>query len=135
MPDETEIASVYKQIGEEGFTRLIAAFYRQIPHDELLGPLYPQADLEGAEQRLRGFLAFRFGGPDYYIHQRGHPMLRARHAPFVIDQARRDRWVSLMDKAFAEADLPASAVAIIKPFLHDVATFLINRNNEPQLTI
>ncbi|MGC2473058.1 MAG: hypothetical protein WA485_01880 [Candidatus Sulfotelmatobacter sp.] len=37
----------------EGFTRLIAAFYRQVPQDDLLGRMYPAQDLSGAEQRSR----------------------------------------------------------------------------------
>jgi hemoglobin len=40
---------VYSMIGTEGFSRLVAAFYRQIPHDDLLGPMYPATDLPGAE--------------------------------------------------------------------------------------
>jgi len=32
---------IYKQIGEEGFERLVAAFYRQVPADDVLGPMYP----------------------------------------------------------------------------------------------
>jgi hemoglobin len=31
--------------------------------------MYPQADFEGAEQRLRQFLIYRFGGSDEYIQQ------------------------------------------------------------------
>jgi hemoglobin len=31
---------VYSMIGAEGFTRLVAAFYRQVPQDDLLGPMY-----------------------------------------------------------------------------------------------
>ncbi len=54
---------VYSMIGAEGFTRLVAAFYRQVPQDDLLGPMYPATDLPGAEQRLRDFLIGRFGGP------------------------------------------------------------------------
>ena len=54
---------VYSMIGAEGFTCLVAAFYRQVPQDELLGPMYPAKDLPGAEQRLRDFLIGRFGGP------------------------------------------------------------------------
>jgi hemoglobin len=53
---------VYSMIGAEGFTRLVAAFYRQVPQDDLLGPVYPAQDLSGAEQRLRDFLIGRFGG-------------------------------------------------------------------------
>jgi hemoglobin len=40
---------VYSMIGTEGFMRLVAAFYRQIPQDDLLGPMYPATDLPGAE--------------------------------------------------------------------------------------
>ena len=64
---------IYSMIGAEGFARLVAAFYRQVPQDDLLGPIYPASDLPGAEQRLRDFLIGRFGGPQTYIEQRGHP--------------------------------------------------------------
>jgi hemoglobin len=118
---------IYGHIGEDGFHRLVAAFYAQIPDDEILGPMYPREDLAGAEKRLRDFLIFRFGGPQTYLQERGHPRLRARHAPFPVDQAARDRWVALMDRAIEEAALPEEAVATLRPFFHDVATFLMNR--------
>src|SRR5580692_13082963 len=73
---------IYSMIGAEGFGRLVAAFYRQVPLDDLLGPIYPASDLPGAEQRLRDFLIGRFGGPQTYIEQRGHPRLRA--AAFAV---------------------------------------------------
>ncbi|MGE3191827.1 MAG: globin, partial [Vicinamibacterales bacterium] len=97
---------IYARIGEAGFARLVRAFYAQVPGDDLLGPMYPAGDLEGAEQRLRDFLVGRFGGPPRYMEQRGHPRLRMRHMPFAIDQAARDRWMALMDRALAEAELP-----------------------------
>ena len=55
---------VYGLIGEEGFTRLVAGFYRRVPTDDILAPMYPKQDFAGAEERLRGFLIQRFGGPD-----------------------------------------------------------------------
>lgn len=62
MPDLLD-THVYSVIGAEGFRRLVAAFYRRVPADDVLGPLYPQHDLAGAETRLREFLIQRFGGP------------------------------------------------------------------------
>ena len=118
---------IYALAGEEGFIRLVAAFYRQIPTDDILGPMYSDEDLGGAEQRLRDFLIFRFGGPPRYIEERGHPRLRMRHAPFPVDSAARDRWVQLMDNALAEAELPPQAVRVLRTFFHSTATFLINR--------
>jgi hemoglobin len=114
-------------IGPEGFTRLVAAFYRQIPQDDLLKAMYPPQDLEGAEQRLRDFLIYRFGGPPSYIEQRGHPRLRARHATFPIDQAASDRWMQLMSKALAKAALPPAAEQVLRQFLEATAASLINQ--------
>lgn len=118
---------VYAAIGEEGFERLTAAFYRQIPSDDILGPMYPAHDLAGAEQRLRDFLVFRFGGPQRYIEERGHPRLRMRHAPFPVDAEARNRWMKLMETALLEAAIPAAPAAILRAFFTHVATFLVNR--------
>jgi hemoglobin len=118
---------LYGVIGEDGFSRLISAFYRQIPGDPILGPMYPAHDLTGAEARLRDFLVERFGGPPRYIEQRGHPRLRLRHAPFPIDPAARERWLELMDAAIDEAQLPDEAAAFLRDFFGAVATMLVNR--------
>lgn len=118
---------VYNQIGEDGFSRLVHAFYAQVPSDDVLGPMYPADDLPGAEQRLRDFLIGRFGGPQRYVEARGHPRLRARHAPFVIDQRARDRWISLMTRALDETRLPEESDAVLRRFFDDTATFMMNR--------
>ena len=120
-------SDVYGVIGEAGFTRLVRAFYAQVPGDDILGPMYPAHDLAGSEERLRDFLVFRFGGPTRYIERRGHPRLRARHAPFLIDRAARERWATLMGRALDEAALAPEADAVLRRFFEDTATFLINR--------
>jgi hemoglobin len=119
-------AEIYSLVGEEGFARLVSAFYRQVPDDDILGKMYPENALPLAEQHLRDFLIYRFGGPARYIEERGHPRLRARHLPFRIDQAARDRWIELMNKAFAEAALPAEAEELLRAFFEQTATFLAN---------
>ena len=123
-------AEVYTRIGEDGFARLVRAFYAQVPGDDILGHMYPADDLAGAEARLRDFLVGRFGGPPRYIEQRGHPRLRARHLPFAINQPARDRWVTLMTRALAEAQLPPEAEAVLRQFFEGMATFMINRRAE-----
>ena len=120
---------IYSIIGEEGFERLISAFYSQVPNDDILGPMYPAKDLAGAEQRLRDFLIGRFGGPMRYVEQRGHPRLRMRHAPFPIDQRARDRWMRLMEQALNDADFPAEVKQALRDFFEHTATFMINRQN------
>jgi hemoglobin len=118
---------VYNQIGEEGFARLIGGFYRRVKTDDILGPLYPQQDFAGAEERLRMFLIQRFGGPGTYSAQRGHPRLRMRHAPLTVDQRARDRWIKLMEDAMAEANLPEEVIPVMRRYFHDTATFMINQ--------
>jgi hemoglobin len=120
-------AQIYATIGEDGFARLVGAFYRRIPADDILGPMYPEADLAGAEARLRDFLVGRFGGPARYIEQRGHPRLRMRHAPFPIDRNARDRWMELMGQALDEAALPPDISAFLREFFDAVATMMVNR--------
>ena len=122
-----EELDLYAMVGEEGFHRLVAAFYRQVPADDILGPMYPADDLAGAEQRLRDFLVGRFGGPQRYIEQRGHPRLRQRHFPFAVTAAARDRWLTLMTRALDEARFPADADAFLREFFVGVASMLVNR--------
>ena len=119
-------ADLYSVIGEDGFARLVKAFYAQVPQDDILGVMYPQDDLEGAEHRLREFLVGRFGGPQRYVAERGHPRLRMRHMPFRLDQKARDRWVQLMTRALDDAKLPPEADAMLRDFFADMATFLMN---------
>jgi len=122
--EENEVFAI---VGEQGFERLVAAFYRQVPQDNVLGPMYPEGDFQGAEQRLRDFLIYRFGGPPVYIEQRGHPRLRMRHAAFPIGERARDRWLQLMDRALVEAAFPDEVQQFLRAFFSAMATFLINR--------
>ena len=117
---------VYSAIGEDGFRHLVAAFYRQVPVDDILGRIYPKDDLPGAEERLCGFLIYRFGGPETYIEQRGHPRLRMRHAPFRVDEAARHRWVELMITALDEAKFSPDVRKILTEYFESTATAMIN---------
>jgi hemoglobin len=119
--------TIFDALGEDGINRLVAGFYRRVPGDEILAPMYPEADFSGAEQRLRDFLVYRFGGPQRYIEERGHPRLRMRHAPFAIDPDARDRWMLHMGASLDECGFDPQVADAIRAFLDEVATFLINR--------
>jgi hemoglobin len=119
-------SEVYGVIGEEGFTRLVAAFYRRIPTDDILGPMYAGLDMAEAERRLRLFLIGRFNGPQQYMAERGHPRLRMRHAPFKVDTAARDRWLKLMNEALAETALPAAVEPVLRGYFESTAHHMMN---------
>ena len=123
---------LYGIIGEEGFARLVEAFYRRVAHDDLIGPMYQRSleasgeSMADAAGRLREFLVQRFGGPSRYSEARGHPRLRMRHAGFEIDQVAASRWVTHMDAALDEAGIEGEAASLLRRFVADAATFLIN---------
>jgi len=118
---------IYDLLGAEKLAAIVAAFYRRVPDDAVLGPMYPAGDLEGAEHRLKSFLVYRFGGPETYLEERGHPRLRRRHMPFVVDQGARDRWMALMMAAIDEVGVAPELRNYLEGFFGDIATFLRNR--------
>jgi hemoglobin len=126
MPHEYK--SIYELVGEDAFVRLVAAFYRRVESDPVLRPVYPEADLSGAERRLRLFLIQYFGGPTTYSDERGHPRLRMRHAPFVIGEAERDAWLRNMLAALDETHIPEPAYSTMKDYFEKSAAFMMNAN-------
>jgi hemoglobin len=118
---------ISEELGEAGLARLVSAFYRRVREDDLIGPMYPDDDWEGAEERLRTFLGFRFLGSSEYLLKRGHPRLRMRHAPFAIGEAERDRWMDLMRAAMREESLSAEVSEALDAFFFQVADFMRNR--------
>ena len=94
--------SFYDEVGgAQTFQLLVSRFYQLVRDDEILRPLYPEDDLDGAEHRLRMFLEQYWGGPRTYGQERGHPRLRMRHAPFRIGYLERDAWLRCMHSALA----------------------------------
>ena len=115
-----------KLCGEDGIRAMVAAFYRRVRTDDLMGPMYPANDWEGSQERLTDFLLFRLGASNRYIETRGHPKLRMRHITFKIGIAERDRWLELMTAAMEETAVPAPAREFLDPFFAQVADFMRN---------
>ena len=46
--------------------------------------------------------------------------------PYKLDQAARDRWVQLMERALGEAQLPKESEELLRAFFHHMASFLMN---------
>lgn len=109
------------------FEALVQRFYRGVATDPVLRPLYPEADLAGAQRRLTLFLAQYWGGPRTYDEERGHPRLRMRHMPFAIGTAERDAWLRLMRDAIAWADPPPPVAARLTAYLEMAAEAMRNR--------
>jgi hemoglobin len=95
--------------------------------DPDLRPLYPDADLGPARQRLTLFLIQYWGGPRTYDAERGHPRLRMRHAPFAIGPAQRDRWLVHMRAAVTDLEPPADVADELERYISMAAEAMRNR--------
>ncbi|MGB1129863.1 MAG: globin [Haloferula sp.] len=124
---ETVEELVKRDLGRDGITSMVAGFYRRVKTDDLIGPMYPDDDWEGSEERLRDFLCFRLLGETAYILKRGHPRLRMRHVPFKIGEAERDRWLELMGSAMEESEVPEVTREALSAFFAQVADFMRNQ--------
>lgn len=120
--------TVYEAAGGEAtFRLLVERFYSGVASDPLLRPLYPDADLSSAAERLTLFLIQYWGGPDTYSRTRGHPRLRLRHQPFAIGQAERDAWLGHMTAAVDSLHLPAEVSEAFLDYFGNTSAGLINR--------
>lgn len=121
--------TVYDLVGGDAtFQALVDVFYTRIEADSFLRPIFP-ADLEPGKRRQFLFLTQFFGGPTRYSQERGHPRLRARHMPFSIDQAARDRWLAHMLAAIDEVGISEPARSIMRDYFERASQFLINVTN------
>ncbi|UER54783.1 globin [Kineosporiaceae bacterium SCSIO 59966] len=113
--------------GHETFVRLVDRFYQGVAADPVLRAMYPEEDLAPAAERLRMFLEQYWGGPTTYSERRGHPRLRMRHAPFVVDADARDRWLRHMRVAVDELGLPPLYESMLWDYLERAAHSMVNR--------
>jgi len=95
----------YQRIGgEEKVRTLVQRFYQimdELPEAYGIRKLHAE-DLQGATDKLFKFLSGWMGGPQLYVEQYGHPMLRRRHMPFAISTTERDQWLLCMNQALSE---------------------------------
>lgn len=112
--------------GEDSFRRLVHHFYAGVAEDPVLRPLYPDADLGPAEERLRMFLIQYWGGPRTYSELRGHPRLRMRHAPFRVGWRERDAWLGHMRAALDTLELTPIQDQTLWTYLTTAAQSLVN---------
>lgn len=116
----------FEEFGEEGFTALVAAFYRRVKVDDLVGEFYRMGDLAEGEVRLRDFLIQRFGGPDRY-HERAKfdGNLGITHQWMEITPKVRERWIEMMSSAMDEVGLDGPARRRLEEHFDDVSRALV----------
>jgi hemoglobin len=126
-PVSNQTQTFFDEIGGQAtIETIVRGFYAGVAEDEVLRPLYPEADLEPAIDRLTKFLAQYWGGPTTYSEERGHPRLRMRHAPFTVDVDARDRWLAHFRAGLDAAGLTPEQDEQFWAYVNHAATFLVN---------
>lgn len=102
---ELKVLTHYERIGgEEQVRALVRRFYElmdELPEAYGIRKMHEE-NLDGVADKLFKFLSGWMGGPQLFVEQYGHPMLRRRHLPFPIGESERDQWLMCMDRALED---------------------------------
>jgi hemoglobin len=125
-----KISTPYEMIGgEQTLLNLVDRFYfymDTLPEAQGIRAIH-QHNLASAKDKLFKFLSGWLGGPNLFIEEFGHPMLRARHLPFLIGESERDQWMLCMNKALVELAMDSQLKINIQNALQQLATHMINQ--------
>jgi hemoglobin len=92
--------------GTPRLQRLMDTFYRRVPADPILGPVFAGMSPEHAHH-VAQFVAQVLGGPPAYSEARGgHPAMIARHLGRALTEEQRRRWLQLLGECADEVGLP-----------------------------
>jgi len=124
------VQSTYELIGgEKTIRKIVNHFYPKVQQHPDLKDLFPE-DITPVMEKQFMFLSQFFGGPALYTEQHGHPMMRARHMPFKINEKRALAWLSCMKEALQEIDLPPEIQAHLIERLSGPAFHFINSDEQ-----
>lgn len=114
--------------GSDTIRNLVQAFYPKVLAHPELSPLFP-TDILPVMERQYMFLTQFFGGPSLYTEEVGHPMMRARHLPFEINEARAQAWLQCMKEALTEVNISVELQAHVLERLSGPAYHFINSSD------
>ena len=130
MQPEKLVPTHYQRIGgEEKIRALVLRFYELmngLPEADGIRKMHAE-DLQDVTDKLFKFLTGWMGGPQLYVEQYGHPMLRRRHLPFTIGDAERDQWMLCMNRALNEVVEDAALRQELSAAFAKVADHMRNR--------
>lgn len=115
--------------GEPAIRKLVARFYElmdELPEAYATRKIHPQ-DLSHSGEKFVMFLSGWLGGPQLYVEQFGHPMLRRRHLPYPIGQQEHDEWLMCMRTAMAETVADTELRELLYKAMVPIAAHMMNQ--------
>ncbi len=120
---------IYSAMGEANIYQMLEDFYIELGNSSIQH-LFP-TDIIDASKKSAAFFVGLLGGPPLYHQLYGPPMMRARHMPFVIDEAARQEWLRCFDHVLEEAeekyDFPAMHLEGFQAFLVGFSGWMVNK--------
>lgn len=115
--------------GREAVSRIVERFYELVEADAEQRAIYPK-DLEPGKEKLKLFFEQWLGGAPRYSDLYGHPRLRIRHFPFVIDELAAGRWLRYMRQAMREQGMDEAALTTIFKAFGPLAHHMVNAGQD-----
>jgi hemoglobin len=123
-------AALFERIGGRATVEhVVEDFYDRVERDEVLRPIFPE-DLSAGRAKQLLFLEQWLGGEHRYSERYGHPRLRRRHFPFVIDERAVGRWLKHMGDALRAAGVEEPEFAEIMAGLGPLAKHMANAGDD-----
>ena len=115
--------------GRAAVERIVREFYRRVEADAELRALFP-ADMTAGREKQLLFMEQWLGGEPRYSERYGHPRLRARHFPVVIDEHAAGRWLRHMGEAFRAVGVGEQEIAEVFVGLGPLARHMVNAGDD-----
>jgi hemoglobin len=128
-PPEADTTLLERIGGRATVERLVSEFYDRVERDPDLRPLFP-AELGPGREKQALFMEQWLGGEPRYSERYGHPRLRRRHFPFVIDAHAAGRWLHHMAEALVAAEIAEPERAEILRGLGPLAHHMTNAGED-----
>jgi truncated hemoglobin YjbI len=114
--------------GEEGCSRLSAAFYARVGKDPVLRPFFPGKSLRCATEEFAAFLIQFLGGDEKQTQYRWWLSLRESHARFQIGPNARHAWLRHMEATLDAALLDDATRNALRHFFSQSSAYVIGKD-------
>lgn len=117
--------TLYSKIGEQRLNELVDHFYELVFQSPVIQHLF-QTDKEEIKRKQVLFLTQFLGGPQLYTNEFGHPKMRMRHMPHVIDHAAKEEWLRCMRQAIVQLEMDESLKSALYNCFPQLAQHMVN---------
>ncbi|MBL4862367.1 MAG: hypothetical protein JKY09_05050 [Crocinitomicaceae bacterium] len=118
--------TLYTNIGPYRLRAIVNKFYDIVFAESTIKHLF-NSDPSLIRDKQYNFLTQFLGGPMMYSEKYGHPKMRARHLPHVIDEKAKKEWLRCMKLAIDEIIEEKELAEALYNCFPQIAQHMVNR--------